>query len=541
MDNLVMILKNRVKNIISRYLWKAVKPVLLTFLPHLIIMGLVILILLSIFGAAPKQTAEGKEKVKKYVESIKPEVISKYRQEENFRLPWGIVYAVEEYANDWSKDVDMTRVKRIAEGLKPEFEYMDYTEKIVTVRFEVDAEGNVTAKEEVAYVAVKLLTQVRTYEGIYVFEYQEMTDVKGNESRTYMALKGMEFYEDYSKLDAVITREIKTSSYSGYKGKTKTIELSGGKLLWPVPSSYTVTSPFGMRFHPVTGTYKMHTGIDIAANTGDEIVAAADGVVITAAPYGGYGNIVVIDHSGGISTLYAHNSQVLVKVGDVVKKGQKIALAGSTGTATGPHLHFEVRVNGTPVNPLRDINVPAGSVEVNDSIDRKFILETGIAFMKGDQNLEWLLGIGASKEYAAKPGRIPENLLPVFKEAGREYGIPWYVLAAIAFRESSFNPNAIGPYLPELKTRAVGMMQFLQSTFDEYAVDGNNNGTKSPFEPEDAVFTAARYLAANRDVYLRKGFNEDEALRYAVWHYNHAWWYVDQVMAIGEKYKNNYP
>lgn len=64
---------------------------------------------------------------------------------------------------------------------------------------------------------------------------------------------------------------------------------------------------------------------------------------------------------------------------------------------------------------------------------------------------------------------------------------------------------------------------------------------KSPFEPEDAVFTAARYLAANRDVYLRKGFNEDEALRYAVWHYNHAWWYVDQVMAIGEKYKNNYP
>lgn len=541
MDNQVMILKNRVKNIISRYLWKAVKPVLLTFLPYLIIMGLVILILLSIFGAAPKQMAEGKEKVKKYVESIKPEVISKYRQEENFQLPWGIVYAVEEYANGWSKDVDMTRVRRITEGLKPEFEYMDYTEKIVTVRFEVNAEGNVTAKEEVAYAPVKLLTQVRTYEGIYVFEYQEVTDVKGNESRTYMALKGMEFYEDYSKLDAVIAGEIKTSFYSSYKRETKTIELSGGKLLWPVPSSHTVTSPFGMRFHPVTGTYKMHTGIDIAANTGDEIVAAADGVVTTSGPYGGYGNTVVIDHSGGISTLYAHNSQVLVKVGDVVKKGQKIALAGSTGIATGSHLHFEVRVSGTPVNPLGDINVPAGSVAVNDSIDRKFILETGIAFMKGDQNLEWLLGIGASKEYAAKPGRIPENLLPVFKEAGREYGIPWYVLAAIAFRESSFNPNAIGPYLPELKTRAVGMMQFLQSTFDEYAVDGNNNGTKSPFEPEDAVFTAARYLAANRDVYLRKGFNEDEALRYAVWHYNHAWWYVDQVMAIGEKYKNNYP
>jgi len=541
MDNLVMILKNAVKNIISRYLWKAVKPVLLTFLPYLTIMILVILILLSIFGAAPKQTAEGKEKVKKYVESIKPEAVSKYKQEENFQLPWGLVYAVEEYANGWRKDVDMARVKRIADGLKPEFEYMDYTEKIVRTGFEVDADGNVNPKEEVIYVPVKLLTQARTYEGIYVFEYQEVTDIKGNESHTYMALKGMEFYEDYSKLDAVIAREIKTSSYGSYEGKTKTIEFSGGKLLWPVPSSHTVTSPFGMRFHPVLKTYKMHTGIDIAANTGDEIVAAADGIVRAAGSYGGYGNTVIIDHNDGISTLYAHCLMVLVRSGQAVKQGQKIALVGSTGISTGPHLHFEVRINGTPVNPLGDINVPAGSVVMNDNIDRKLILETGIAFMKGDQNLEWLLGTNASREYAAKPGKIPEDLLPVFKEAGKEYGIPWYVLAAIAFRESSFNPNEIGPYLPELKTRAVGMMQFLQSTFDEYAVDGNNNGIKSPFEPEDAVFTAARYLAANRDVYLRKGFNEDEALRYAVWHYNHAWWYVDQVMATGEKYKNNYP
>lgn len=394
MDNLVMILKNRVKNIISRYLWKAVKPVLLTFLPYLIIMGLVILILLSIFGAAPKQTAEGKEKVKKYVESIKPEAVSKYKQEESFQLPWGLVYAVEEYANGWRKDVDMVRVKRIAERLKPEFEYINYTEKIVTVGFEADAEGNVTAKEEVTYVPVKLLTQVRTYEGIYVFEYQEVTDVKGNESYTYMALKGMEFYEDYSKLDAVIAREIKTSSYSGYKGETKTIELSGGKLLWPVPSNHTVTSPFGMRFHPVLKTYKMHTGIDIAANTGDEIVAAADGIVRTTGPYGGYGNTVIIDHIGGVSTLYAHCSHVLVKAGEVVKQGQKIALVGSTGISTGPHLHFEVRLNNIPVDPMRamgTLSIAPGSTVAGPNIDRRLILETGRAFMKGGQSLDWLI------------------------------------------------------------------------------------------------------------------------------------------------------
>ncbi|WP_042805204.1 lytic transglycosylase domain-containing protein, partial [Thermoanaerobacter sp. A7A] len=195
----------------------------------------------------------------------------------------------------------------------------------------------------------------------------------------------------------------------------------------------------------------------------------------------------------------------------------------------------------TPVNPLGDINVPAGSVVVNDNIDRKLILETGIAFIKGDQNLEWLLGTGASREYAAKPGKIPEDLLPVFKEAGREYGIPWYVLAAIAFRESSFNPNEIGPYLPKLKTRAVGMMQFLPETFSEYGVDGNGDGIISPFDPSDAIYSAAHYLSANYNLYKKQGYSDLDALKKALWHYNHAWWYVDQVMAIGEKYKNNYP
>ncbi|MGB9808807.1 MAG: M23 family metallopeptidase, partial [Caldanaerobacter sp.] len=249
-------------------------------------------------------------------------------------------------------------------------------------------------KEEVIYVPVKLLTQVRTYEGIYVFEYQEVTDVKGNESRTYMALKGMEFYEDYSKLDAVIAGEIKTSSYGSYEGETKTIELSGGKLLWPVSASHTVTSPFGMRYHPVLKTYRMHTGIDIAANTGDEIVAAADGIVRAAGYYGGYGNTVIIDHSDGVSTLYAHYSMVLVKAGEVVKQGQKIALVGSTGISTGPHLHFEVRLNNIPMDPMKaldNLSIASGSTAAGQNIDRRLILETGRAFMKGEQNLDWLI------------------------------------------------------------------------------------------------------------------------------------------------------
>ncbi|SNX54609.1 M23 family metallopeptidase [Thermoanaerobacterium sp. RBIITD] len=127
---------------------------------------------------------------------------------------------------------------------------------------------------------------------------------------------------------------------------------SGGKLGWPVPSSSIITSPFGTRYHPILHEYKTHTGIDISASYGAAVVAAGDGKVIFAGYYGGYGNAVIIDHGGGISTLYGHNSELLVSVGDTVKRGQQIAKAGSTGLSTGPHCHFEVRKNGVPVNPM---------------------------------------------------------------------------------------------------------------------------------------------------------------------------------------------
>lgn len=128
---------------------------------------------------------------------------------------------------------------------------------------------------------------------------------------------------------------------------------SGGTMLWPLPSSQQVSSYFGMRLHPILKVRKMHTGVDIGGTKGKKIVAAADGTVILSGYSSGYGYRVVIDHGSGISTLYAHCSKLLVKAGDEVKRGDTIALVGSTGLSTGPHLHFEVRENGNPVDPLK--------------------------------------------------------------------------------------------------------------------------------------------------------------------------------------------
>ena len=131
-------------------------------------------------------------------------------------------------------------------------------------------------------------------------------------------------------------------------------DIAATPTIWPVNlAGGYVSSEYGKRKHPITGKKKLHEGIDLAVDEGTPVVAAADGVVVTAEEERGYGNIVRLDHGGRLVSCYAHNFRLLVETGEFVKKGQIIALAGKSGNVTGEHLHYEVRYKDKALNPRR--------------------------------------------------------------------------------------------------------------------------------------------------------------------------------------------
>lgn len=172
-------------------------------------------------------------------------------------------------------------------------------------------------------------------------------------------LKELVAYKEALKEDEAAMQEVEDQLLDEADQLTsviKNLEVSetyvGGVMMWPVPGNTTITSDFGMRIHPITKVETMHTGVDISAPMNSSVVAAQSGTVIYANWYGGYGKVVILDHGGGYTTLYAHNNNLLVTVGQTVIKGDQIAKSGSTGFSTGPHVHFEVRIDGEYVDPI---------------------------------------------------------------------------------------------------------------------------------------------------------------------------------------------
>ena len=153
--------------------------------------------------------------------------------------------------------------------------------------------------------------------------------------------------DEYNRQASEIEAEIKLLALNSISK-----DYIGGAMIWPAPGYKTITSEYGMRVHPVTGAYKLHTGVDIGATYGSSFVAAANGIVVKATFSPAYGNMVIIDHGGGVQTLYAHGSEIMVEVGQTVSAGTEVLKVGSTGYSTGPHAHFEIRINGQTVNPL---------------------------------------------------------------------------------------------------------------------------------------------------------------------------------------------
>jgi murein DD-endopeptidase MepM/ murein hydrolase activator NlpD len=209
------------------------------------------------------------------------------------------------------------------------------TEKLARDRLEVE-----TQKNQISLIMQQLLAQKNEAQAQADYQKEFISHLKNNRQALESAISQLE------KDSTSITQLIRQRSAGDRRG----IVITGnGAISLPVDGE--ITSLFGYRMHPILGYQKFHSGIDFGADSGTTIRAGAAGVVIYADWYGGYGNTVIVDHGGGITTLYAHSEGFYITNGQQVQKGQPIAAVGSTGLSTGPHLHFEVRQAGEPIDP----------------------------------------------------------------------------------------------------------------------------------------------------------------------------------------------
>ncbi len=227
---------------------------------------------------------------------------------------------------------------------------IDLLELVESQKNEIEQKNQQLSKQKESLESEKRTSQMTQIALSNTKLLRENYIAKLNEEEQAIQAKIDEYYNQINEIEAEIKNLAATVSFGE--------DYQGGPMQWPIYEHYTITSNYGMRTHPITGVYKLHTGVDISAGIGTDFTAMANGIVVKAEYNAAYGNMVIIDHGGGVQTLYAHGSQIMVQVGQEVKAGDVVLKVGSTGYSTGPHAHFEVRINGDPVNPLDYVSIP---------------------------------------------------------------------------------------------------------------------------------------------------------------------------------------
>lgn len=314
---------------ISRFLggWKA-----------FLIVGVILLLLVlsaPLFFFTQQWTVQnnvGGAPTSKAQEEIPKDLIPKYiAAAKKYNVPWQLLASIHKQETNFGRTTTPGDRSMISSaGAKGPMQFTDATWKDFGVDGDGDGVANVWDEDDAIFSAANMLRQTLDRNGGDL----RKAVLRYNRSGTYA--------------DQVLARA------EAYAQPQTSVSAPGmGKLMFPLPAPYkpVPTSNFGMRRHPITGEIKPHTGTDFGAAPGTPVMAAAGGTVTRAEWAGGYGNLVELDHNGFV-TRYAHLSRIDVSRGQIVAPGQVVGAVGSTGDSTGPHLHFEVRVKGKPVDPM---------------------------------------------------------------------------------------------------------------------------------------------------------------------------------------------
>lgn len=258
--------------------------------------------------------------------------------------------------HDQALEEEYIAAREFVEKVKAEYEAIQADQELKKEEL-LEEKAELEAEIESAYLMIAALEDdIEAYKEAYEANELLEVEVQNKIDETVAALEKQRAEEEAAKQQQQ-QQQPQQGNNGGNGGNANIGTNSSAGYTWPCPSSAYITSVFGYRVHPIFGTTKYHAGVDVAANAGANILSAAAGTVAIAEYSSSYGYYVVVYHYDGNSTLYAHMSSMAVSVGQTVSQGQLLGYVGSTGWSTGPHLHFEVRVNGTCVDPLSYYNI----------------------------------------------------------------------------------------------------------------------------------------------------------------------------------------